>query len=269
MKSNVCYSPKNTTYSDVYNSLRSWRIWFLIGISDIRQRYSRSKLGQFWITLSIAIFIASIGSVNSILFNQDVSYFVPFLAANVIVWNLISGIITDGCITFIQSENYIKQIPLPKSIYILRSITRNLFNFCHNFFILPFTYLIFPQPLNINYLLAPLGLILILLAGFFITMLLGVLCTRFRDLPQIVGNIVQLAFFITPIMWPANALRHNMTNFGIYNPFAAFLNVLSEPLRGITPSYSSYLVSLSTIILLAIIAIPLFCKYRARIPYWL
>jgi ABC-type polysaccharide/polyol phosphate export permease len=269
MKSIVGYSPKNSTFSDIYDGLISWRVWFLLGISDIRQRYSRSKLGQFWITLSMAIFIAAIGSVNSILFNQDVSSFIPFLAANVIVWNLISGIVTDGSTTFIQSENYLKQIPLPKCTFIMRSITRNLVNFCHNLIILPVTYLVFPQPLNINYFLAPLGLILILLAGFFITMLLGVLCARFRDLPQIVGNIVQLAFFITPIMWPASALRSNMINFGIYNPFAAFLNVLSEPLRGITPAYSSYLVALSTVFLLAIIALPLFSKYRARIPYWL
>jgi ABC-type polysaccharide/polyol phosphate export permease len=259
----------NQTKDDIFTGLLSWRIWLLLGISDIRQRYTRSRLGQFWITLSMAIFIAAIGSVNSILFNQDVSNFIPFLAANVIVWNLISGIITDGSTTFIQSENYLKQIPLPKSTFIMRSITRNLVNFFNNIFILTITFIVFPQPLNVNYLLAPLGLILILLAGFFITMLLGVLCARFRDLPQIIGNIVQLAFFITPIMWPANALRSDMINFGIYNPFAAFLNILSEPLRGIIPSYSSYLITASTILLLAIIAIPLFSKYRARIPYWL
>jgi lipopolysaccharide transport system permease protein len=260
---------ENVLIADISNGLAQWRIWLLLGISDIRQRYSRSKLGQFWITLSMAIFIGAIGSVNSILFNQDINNFIPFLAANVIVWNLISGIISDGSTTFIQSENYLKQIPLPKTAFIMRSITRNFVNFLHNLIILPITYIAFPQPLNYNYFLAPFGLILILMAGFFITMLLGVMCTRFRDLPQIVGNIVQLAFFMTPIMWPADALRANFVNFGIYNPFAAFLNILSEPLRGITPLASSYYVAISTIMLLAILALPLFSKYRARITYWL
>jgi lipopolysaccharide transport system permease protein len=100
-------------------------------------------------------------------------------------------------------------------------------------------------------------------------MILGVFCTRFRDLSQIVSNVIQLAFFVTPILWPASALRSHLVSLGTLNPFAAFLNVLSEPLRGIQPAAESYIMAGIVIALLAVIALPLFAKYRSRIPYWL
>jgi lipopolysaccharide transport system permease protein len=262
-------STANLSYQDIKKGLAAWRIWYLLGISDIRQRYSRSKLGQFWVTLSTAIFIGAIGIVNGVLFNQEISQFLPFIAANIITWHLISGIIIDACGAFIQSENYIRQVQLPRTVFIMRAITKNVVNFLHNLAILPLIYIIFPQPLNLTYLLVPVGFALIILAGFFSGMILGVFCTRFRDLSQIVNNIVQLAFFVTPILWPASALRSHLVNLGILNPFAAFLNVLSEPLRGIQPAASSYIMAGTTVLVLALIALPLFAKYRARIPYWL
>lgn len=256
-------------FSDIRNGINAWRIWFLLGVSDVRQRYSRSKLGQFWITLSMAIFIVAIGTVNSMLFKQDISVFIPFLASNIITWTFISGIIVDGCSSFIQSEGYIKQINLPRSTFVMRSLVKNTVTFLHNIIILPLIYFVFPQPLNTSYFLIPIGLLILLIFGFFITLLLGVICTRFRDLPQIVANIVQLAFFMTPIMWPASALRPSQINFGVYNPFAGLLNIVSEPLRGVAPSPESYLVSGITITILAVISLPLFSKFRSRIPYWL
>lgn len=256
-------------FKDLAKGLKAWRIWFLLGIGDIRQRYARSKLGQFWITLSTGLFIGAIGTVNAILFNQDVNSFLPYIAANVIVWNLISGIVTDSSTAFVQSEGYVRQIPLPRTVFIMRVVTKNVVNFLHNLAILPFVYIIFPQPLSYSYLLAPLGLAMIIVAGFFTTIILGVICTRFRDLPQVVTNVVQLAFFITPVMWPATALKSHFINLGILNPFASFLSILSEPLRGITPNPMSYLVTGGFILVLALIALPLFAKYRARIPYWL
>jgi len=262
---------KNTMnlFDDLKKGSLSWRIWYTLGMSDIRMRYSRSKLGQFWITISTAVFIGAIGTVNSILFQQDINDFLPFLAANIVCWYFISGIISDGNNVFIQSEVYIKQIGLPKTTFVMRVLLRNLMNFAHNLVILPIVFIIYPPHLNANFLLAPIGLLLNLVAGFFVVLIVGILCTRFRDTPPIVNNFVQLAFFITPIMWPASALRSNLINFGIFNPFAAFLNVLSEPLRGILPLSTSYYVVFGCIFILGIIALPLFSKYRSRIAYWL
>ena len=51
-------------------------------------------------------------------------------------------------------------------------------------------------------LLALLGLVLIVLNGVWVGLLLGTICARFRDLPQIIASLMQIVFFVTPIMWP-------------------------------------------------------------------
>jgi ABC-type polysaccharide/polyol phosphate export permease len=254
---------------EVRDGLSSWRIWWLLGIGDIRQRYSRSRAGQFWITLSMAIFVSAIGSVNAVLFKQSVRDFIPYLAVNYIVWTLISGIITDSAIVFTQAESFLRQTQLPKTVFVMRLLVRNLVSFAHNLIIVPIVFLIMAYPPSWTWLLAPFGLVLIIVAGFFTALMLGILCTRFRDLPQIVQNITQVAFFVTPVMWPANAMRLQFPELINFNPMAAFLHIVAEPLRGIVPSASTYIMALSTIFLLAAISLPLFAQFRARIVYWL
>jgi hypothetical protein len=52
--------------------------------------------------------------------------------------------------------------------------------------------------------------------------LFGTLCARFRDMPQIVANIVQVAFFITPIFWQRRQILAHNDYVVVFNPFAAF-----------------------------------------------
>lgn len=254
---------------DLSRGLVQWRIWYLLGLADIRQRYSRSRFGQFWITLSMAVFVLAIGLVYALLFNQPVREYLPYIAANVVVWTLISGIITDSATVFTQSESFLRQEPLPKTVFVMRVLTRNSMVFAHNFIIVPVVFLAVGQWPSWHWLLMPVGLMLILLAGFFTGLLLGVLCTRFRDLPQIVQNLVQIAFFITPVMWPAKTLRAKMSEIIDFNPFAAFLHVVTEPLRGLVPQASVYAMTVATILVLAGLSLPLFARFRARIVYWL
>jgi ABC-type polysaccharide/polyol phosphate export permease len=255
--------------NDLYRGLTSWRIWWLLGISDIRQRYSRSRFGQFWITLSMAIFIVSISVVFALLFGQSIREYMPYLAVNYVVWMLMSGIVTDSTTVFSQSGNFLRQEALPRSIFVMRILVRNVTIFAHNFVIVPLVLLAMGHWPAWTWLLLPIGLALILIAGFLASLLIGILCTRFRDLPQIVQNVMQIAFFITPVMWPASQLRVQMPEIIDYNPFAAFLHIAADPLRGIVPSAWSYMLVLASIAVLAAISLPLFARFRARIVYWL
>jgi len=255
--------------SDIGSAFSSWQIWLLLGTGDIRQRYSRSKLGQFWITLSMAFFVITIGAVYAQLFKQPLQEFLPYLASNYVVWTLISGILVDCATVFIQAEHYLRQEPLPKTLFVMRSLVRNTINFAHNILIVPCVMIVMGVMPTWTWLLVPVGLLLILSAGFFATLMLGILCTRFRDLPQVITNLVQIAFFITPVMWPAKYLRAEVYGVVEYNPFAAILNVAAEPMRGVVPSQWSYALTVGTIAVLAAISLPLFARFRARVVYWL
>jgi ABC-type polysaccharide/polyol phosphate export permease len=254
---------------DIRQGLQDWRVWWLLGIGDIRQRYRRSRMGQFWITLSIAIFIVAIGTVYSTLFKQPIQQYIPYLATTFIVWTLISGIITDSTSAFIQAEGFLRQQALPKSTFILRVLVRNFVSFAHNIIVLPVVFLVFGIFPSWTWFAALGGLLLVIVFGFLAGLTCAILCTRFRDLPQIVQNFMQVAFFISPITWQVELLGEEARHWVILNPFAAFLRIVSEPLLGRMPDMIAYTSAILSILVLACVAWPLFSKFRQRIVYWL
>ena len=255
--------------ADFRQGLAEWSIWTLLGVSDIRQRYKRSKFGQLWITLSQGIFIGSIGLVYAYLFRYPTTEFIPYLAVNMVVWTMISGIVMDSTGVFVQSAIYLRQDALPKTVFVMRVLVRNTIIFLHNIVIIPIVFVIFQVPPSPTILLAIPGFFLLLVAAFLVTLLLGIVCTRFRDLPQIIQNLLQIAFFITPIMWKIEQMGDKGWIVVGFNPFAVFLRIVAEPLRGSVPGLATYGAAFVVIGILFAITWPLFVKFRSRIVYWL
>ena len=61
----------DVTHRDPVSALTAWRLWTMLGWNDIRQRYRRSTLGPFWITLSVAFFIVVLGEIYSRIFHVE------------------------------------------------------------------------------------------------------------------------------------------------------------------------------------------------------
>jgi ABC-type polysaccharide/polyol phosphate export permease len=256
-------------WRDIFDGITAWEIWSLLGFSDVRQRYRRSRFGQFWITLSTAIFIGGIGLVYSVLFKWPVHDYIPYLTANMIVWTLISSTVGESTTAFTEAGVYLRQDAMPRTIFVWRLLVRNLITFGHNVVIVPLVFLLFWVAPTVWTFLAIPGLMVMLVALFLISLNLGLLSTRFRDLPQVVTNGLQLLFFVTPIMWRADQMSETRQEIVTFNPIAALLRLVSEPLLGRAPPLTAYLVAFAFILLLAALTLPLFARFRARIVYWL
>jgi len=254
---------------DVSVGLTDWRVWLLLGMNDIRQRYRRSRLGQFWITLAMAIQIGTLGFLYSYLFHLPVAQYLPYLGTSFVVWGLLSSIILESCSVFIAAEGYLRQVPMPKSIYVHRMLVRNVVTFLHNLVIIPPLYLFFHVPVSATQLLALAGILVLLLNGIWVGLFLGTLCARFRDMPQIMVSLVQIAFYLTPVMYRRVQLPSKWQGLFALNPFQSFLDIVREPMLGSPPPLIAWEISgLITIVGFAVTAV-FFSRFRARIVYWL
>src|SRR5580765_273080 len=111
---------------DLWQGITSIYIWPMLGWQDIKQRYRRSVIGPFWLTISYGAMIAGMGPLYGRLLQQNVSGYFSYLAIGFVVWILVSGIMTDTCNAFIAAEGTIKQMKLPLSIHVLRVVWRNI-----------------------------------------------------------------------------------------------------------------------------------------------
>jgi lipopolysaccharide transport system permease protein len=81
--------------------------------------------------------------------------------------------------------------------------------------------------------------------------------------------MLQVFMFVTPIMWPVTSLNENARVIVEYNPFAAVLHMVTQPLQGIVPSLWEYSIASGTLLLLMAFGLYIFARFRARIVYWL
>jgi ABC-type polysaccharide/polyol phosphate export permease len=256
-------------WDDFASSLKNWRMWLLLGMNDIRQRYRRSRLGQFWITLAMASTIISLGVLYAYLFRQPLAQYLPYLGTSFVVWGLISSIVMDACSVFIGAEGFLRQVPLPKSVFVHRMLVRNAVIFGHNIILLPPIFIVFGVPFGWSLPLAFLGIAMILLNGVWVGLLLGTVCARFRDMPQIVASMMQVIFYMTPVMWRATQLPPRIQWLTNFNPFQSFLDIVREPLLGHPPPMIAWKVAGLVTVVGFGSAILLFSRFRARIVYWL
>jgi len=253
--------------NDFVDGLRMHRVWMMLARMDIRQRYRRSILGPFWITITMIIWILAIGPLYSKLLGLGSREFIPYLAMGIITWGLISGLILDGAAAFVGAENLVRAVRLPYTVHVLRAIQRNLIIFLHNLLaFVPFMVWLGIRP-QLHWLWAIPGVALILLAAVPTAFLLGTLSARYRDLQQMIASIVQLAFFMTPIFWKRELLGEH-TWVADFNPFQQLLEVVRAPVVEGLPPLATYGRVALLLAALYLVSIPFFTRYRRRLAFW-
>ncbi|MFA6036694.1 MAG: ABC transporter permease [Legionellales bacterium] len=257
-------------YQDILLGLKNWRIWSLLGWQDIRLRYRRSTLGPFWITLSMAAMIYSMGFLYGKLFGIELGAYYPYLATGMVTWTFIAALINDGADSLYHAAGFIRQIKLPFSVYILRGVTNNFIVFLHNILAIIPILLFFNTGITpLLFFLFLFNVFLLLLFGFFYGFILSLLGARFQDIKPIITSVLQIFFLLTPILWMPNMLPERFDYFADYNPFYQLVNLLREPLTGQIPSLFTY--SYIGMILVGgfILMLLLLWRTRHRIAFWL
>jgi len=249
--------------------LSMYPVWWGLAWLEIRQRYSRSMIGPFWITLSMAIMIGAMGPLYGALFGQNISSYIQNLAISLIMWSFISTCINEAGSVFIGAENYIKQVSLPLSVYAYKLIAKNFLILSHNAVIGIVVLLIVPPQNFQNIFLFPIGLILIIGNLCWFVLLVGMFSARYRDLPQLVTNIMQVMFFLSPILWTADMLPDNKRYLAEFNPIYHLIEVMRSPLLGYATPTLSWALCFGFLFLGCVGSFFIYARYRARIPYWL
>jgi ABC-2 type transport system permease protein len=286
-------------FVDLREGFASRELWGHLGWQDIKQRYRRSVIGPFWITITQGVTALGLGLLYSQLFKMEVATFLPYISTGFIVWGFISGCLTEGMETFISNEGLIKQLPAPLSVYVLRTVWRQALMLAHNLIVYVIMIAIFFTHLDHQYSLntgncnagftgichpglgwysfsAIPGLFFLALNASWVGLLLGIISTRYRDIPQVINSIIQLLFYMTPIVWPIDQLQaggaRSANSWALplinANPLFHFVQVVRAPLIGQAVSINSWYVVIAVTIVGWALALFAMRNYRARVSYW-
>jgi ABC-type polysaccharide/polyol phosphate export permease len=207
-------------------------------------QYRRSRIGPLWETINVLVSLTGLTIVSSAIFGSGIWDIVAYVAIGMIVWSAISSLVIEGSGTFVRNAGYVNNSTLPVALFVGRSIFKTMITFGHHTIIYFIGVLFAVVPIGWSSLLAIPGIVLLFVNGFWVVMVLGYICARFRDVELFVRNIMQLAFFVTPVFWSYQRIAPDRRFIIDLNPLYYFVDAVRSPLLGDVPPVAHYAVIL-------------------------
>jgi len=255
--------------ADLAEIVSRWRFWLRLGWEDVARQYRRSFLGPVWISVYTGIFVLTVGLIGADLFSQDMRSYLPYFASGMVFFGFFSAVTTEACAVFTNAEGYLRQAATSKMIFVCRLLVKNVIVLLHNFVIIILVFLWAEILPNIDWIGFFAGLVWFLVAAFFIVPVIGVVATRFRDVPLMIASAMQTLFFLTPVFWRVESLSPEVRSLLMFNPFAVYLEIIRQPLLGQSPPEALIFASAGMLLLAMVCFAIVFTFSRRKIVYWL
>lgn len=260
-------NPGNSGINDIVNTFKNWRIINFIAISDLQARYKRSVLGPIWLTIGTAAGSVGLGVLWSELLKIEAKSFIPSLTLGLILWQLISGIVSESAILFGRQASIIRNIKLPLGIHPFQLVFKHVINLLHNVPIFLILIIVFNLKISaVNLLFIP-GLFLLILNLIWISFFISIVGARFRDMEFIVSAILPLLMFISPVFYRPNYIPFSEVIIW-FNPLSHLIEIVRSPLLGsAAPNFVIY-TNVGMLLFGGGFTLWLFNKKLNRIAFW-
>ena len=231
--------------------------WLSLVKMDLRSRYRRSILGIGWSVLHPVVMSAVFCLVFSKIMNiqearwQELGYpepwrgYAAFLVAGMVTWIFMQTSAIIGCNALIHNESYIRQCPLPYSIYPLRTVMGTGIHFLISIAVVFVLVALLKgsfEPFRMIWAVLP-AIVLLFCFCWAIATLAAFATVYFHDTSHLIEVGSQLFFFLTPIMYDRSLFVQNgMEILADLNPAVTYLDLIRTPIvTGIAPEPQLYL----------------------------
>lgn len=255
---------------DIADGIKNYQFWMTFGSNDITSKYRRTKLGQLWITLSIAIFILVLGVIFGNNFYPENEIYLAHLSVGYISWLFMQDCVNSGSSILTEGKPFLLQKNWPKSIFILRLVYRETLIFLHHIVLLPIIFIWLKILPGINDLIFGLcGLIFTIFTAFWVVLFVSIIGIRYRDFPKVIQSLMRIAFFTTPIIWVDRSIGRLGEILITYNPFVYFLKIIRDPLLGNGFPSDAWIVASIISIFCILISLITLSITKDKLNYWL
>lgn len=198
-------------------------LWALTS-RELKARYRASVLGFLWTFLNPTLNMAVYVLVFGYLMKSAVERYPYYLFCGLLPWIYFSGSVMGGTSSVSDRRDLLTKVRFPAQVLPATVVATNLVNFVLSLPLLlllgayygqwPTWHLLFILPLLVVQTTFTLA----------VTYLLSALNVAFRDLQHVIGNLMQMAFFLTPVLWPLKNLQPEQQTLVVYgNPMAALM----------------------------------------------
>lgn len=252
--------------------LQSWRLCTHLARADLRSAFRRSLLGPLWYFVQPSASALLLGAVYSRLLGVDAAAYIPGLFVAMVLWQFISATVCNGSMALIQAAPYIQSFSQPLELYTLRSTLVAAVILASNMAIVCLLAAILrPNSLWWGWSAALLAIPAGVAIGWPLATVLGIISTRWRDVPPLVGVAMQALWLVTPILVDESIYRER--GFGWLadaNPAYHFIELVRRPmLAGEWPRLANVAFTAAFAAALAALAGLMLRLWKSKVALWL
>lgn len=255
-------------FGDLAEAFRRPRLAVTLIRAGFIQRHNGIAQAIFWI---LALNAATVGGMSILwgrIFGRELYFYLPYLAAGLTVWGLMSSLLNGAAGVFIAARGTYNETPIPKSLFAIRIVGIELLGFVIKLAVVAGAMAIVSRTTDpLSVVLSAAGLALIVITGFSLCLSVGVLGARFRDVPQLTSVALTFAFFLTPVFWTTDRLG-DLSWVVTYNPLYHYLHTFRGPLMGFDGLALSFAVAGGLTALSLLVGVLVYGLFARRLNYW-
>jgi ABC-type polysaccharide/polyol phosphate export permease len=223
---------------------------------NLKRRYRRSTLGFAWSLLNPLLTMAVLALMFGTIFHQKYQTFSVYVFSALLPWNFIAQTLLNSTECFVNNEASLKRIVLPKIFFPLVTVCTEMINFLLSLA----SFLILGLLLQENYswtlLSLPMAAFITGILAFGLSIAMAICTVYWRDLQHILGVIVQILFYLIPIIYPVESLSENLYEIVRLNPLYPFIELFRSAIySNAWPSLLNW--GIASIIAILVLAIAL------------
>jgi len=233
---------------------------------EITLRYKRTYLGFLWSLLNpiltgVVLFIAF-----NIFMRFEVENFALFVMAALFPWTWFSASVTMSSNVFTGNVSLIKKVIFPKQFLLLATVIAQLVNFIFSLPVLIGLVYFYGGSLTIEWLIGIPILILIQFAIVYgLVLVISVANAYFRDLEYLINVLISLLFWMTPIVYPLEAVPEAYQGILVMNPVTYLIQAWRDLFFNNTLNWNNISISLVTAAIVLIAGLLIFKKFEKRL----
>ncbi|MCU0285284.1 MAG: ABC transporter permease [Acidobacteria bacterium] len=212
-----------------------WEFKYLIYnlvLRDLKVKYKGTTLGFLWSLLNPLLMLAVYTIVFKYLIGPRVENFTIFLFSALLPWTFLSSAIAMGSGSITDNGNLVKKVYFPREVLPFSVVLVNLFHFFLTFLVLIPALLFFHIQPGFAFLFLVVIIFFQTLFVLGLTLIFAALNVYYRDIKHLLEVLLQLWFWMTPIIWPITLFPGKYHPLVYLNPFTVFVtayrNVILE-----------------------------------------
>ncbi|MBS1952124.1 MAG: O-antigen export system, permease protein [Cytophagales bacterium] len=252
---------------NLFNFKEIWHyreLFYFFTWRDIKIKYKQTMLGFLWAILQpllmMTIFTLFFGRALNIP-SQNLPYPV-YVFSGLLIWNIFSTGLSNAANSMVNNASIIKKIYFPRLIVPVSSILVALFDFLMALILFMSILIFYQQPVSWTIIFYwPFAMLLSVIATLGLGSWLAALNVKYRDFRYVIPFLIQVLFFLTPVIYPITLLKYPMLQYALAtSPMYVAVEFFRLPLTGSLPNLDLVWISLGSNIVFLLIGLIYFRK---------